>query len=160
MINFGLLYGMTSFGLAERLNVSRTEAKDIMTRYFSALPGLKSFLDELVEGAKARGFTRTLFGRIRRVSEIPAKGAALDRAIINSPIQGTAADIARKAMINFESSCSGKLFLQVHDSLVCECPESESQSISELMSEIMIASGEKVKHLEVVTKTGRTLADV
>lgn len=160
MINFGLLYGMTSFGLSERLNVSRTEAKDIMNRYFDALPGLKAFLDDLIQRAKSEGFTHTLFGRIRRVSEIPVKGPALDRAIINSPIQGTAADIARKAMINFESSCSGKLFLQVHDSLVCECSESESQCISESLSEIMISSGEKVSHLDVVIKTGRTLADV
>ncbi|MBQ9627807.1 MAG: DNA polymerase I [Synergistaceae bacterium] len=160
MINFGLLYGMTSFGLADRLNVSRTEAKDIMNKYFAALPGLKAFLDELIDSAKATGFTRTLFGRIRRVSEIPAKGPALDRTLINSPIQGTAADIARKAMINFESSCSGKLFLQVHDSLVCECSESESQCISESLREIMISSGEKVNHLDVVIKTGRTLADV
>ncbi len=160
MINFGLLYGMTSFGLAERLNVSRTEAKDIMSRYFDALPGLKAFLDELIHGAKERGFTRTMFGRIRRVSEIPANGAALDRAIINSPIQGTAADIARKAMINFERSCSDKLFLQVHDSLVCECSEAESLDISEMMGEIMKGTGEKGERLEVVTKTGRTLAYV
>ncbi len=160
MINFGLLYGMTSFGLAERLNVSRTEAKDIMTRYFNALPGLKVFIDELILRAKTEGFTRTMFGRIRRVSEIPAKGAALDRAVINSPIQGTAADIARKAMINFERSCSDKLFLQVHDSLVCECSESESHNISEMLSEIMIASGERVSHLEVKTKIGKSLADV
>lgn len=160
MINFGLLYGMTSFGLADRLNVSRTEAKDIMNKYFSALPGLHEFIETLLHDAKSNGFTRTLFGRIRRVSEIPAKGPALDRAIINSPIQGTAADIARKAMMNFERSCSGKLFLQVHDSLVCECSESESQDISDFMREIMISSGEKVRHLEVVTKIGRTLADV
>lgn len=160
MINFGLLYGMTSFGLAERLNVSRSEAKNIMDRYFSALPGIKSFIETLIHDAKSKGFTRTLFGRIRRVSEISAKGSALDRAIINSPIQGTAADIARKAMMKFERSCSGKLFLQVHDSLVCECSESESQNISEIMRDIMISSGEKVNHLEVVTKTGRTLADV
>lgn len=160
VINFGLLYGMTQFGLSERLNVSRSEAKDIMSRYFNALPGVKAFIDKLVESAKSKGFTRTLFGRIRRVPEIPAKGPALDRAIINSPIQGTAADIARKAMINFERSCPEKLFLQVHDSLVCECSESEIQSISDLLREIMISSGEKVKHLDVVIKTGRTLADV
>ena len=70
--------------------------------------------------AKERGYAKTLDGRIRPVNEIPAKGTALDRALINMPVQGTAADIARRAMINFEAKYPGKLFLQVHDSLVCE----------------------------------------
>ena len=160
MINFGLLYGMTEFGLADRLDIPRAEAKEIMKKYFAALPGLQSFLDELVSGARERGFTQTLAGRIRPLKEIPAKYQALDRALINSPIQGTAADIARKAMINFAGKYPGKLFLQVHDSLVCECREDEADKISEALREIMTASGGEIEHLEVGIKQGKSLADV
>lgn len=160
MINFGLLYGMSSFGLSERLGVSRFEAKDIMTRYFNALPGIKIFLDKIIDEAKSRGYSRTLFGRIRPVKEIPAKAQGLDRALINSPIQGTAADIARMAMINFADAVKGKLFLQVHDSLVCECPESEADEVMNKLREIMINSGGEIKILEVETKKGKSLLEV
>ncbi|MBQ7154546.1 MAG: DNA polymerase I [Synergistaceae bacterium] len=160
MINFGLLYGMTDFGLAERIDVSRSEAREIMKRYFAALPGLRGFLEELVSGAKKRGYARTLAGRIRPVSGIPARNQALDRALINTPIQGTAADIARRAMIEFERAVKGKLFLQVHDSLVCECPEGEADEISQALREIMISAGGEIEHLEVEVKRGKTLADV
>ena len=160
MINFGLLYGMSSFGLSERLGVSRFEARDIMTRYFNALPGIKTFLDKIVDEAKSRGYARTLFGRIRPINEIPAKGQGLDRALINSPIQGTAADVARMAMINFAEEVKGKLFLQVHDSLVCECKESEAEEVMNKLREIMINSGGEIKILEVETKRGKSLRDV
>ncbi len=156
MINFGLLYGMSSFGLAERLDISREEAKNIMTRYFDAVPSVKNFIDNIISQAKSRGYTQTLSGRIRPVNEIPAKKFALDRAIINSPIQGTAADIARVAMIN----CQGELFLQVHDSLVCECKESEAQETAQMLREIMKSSGGEINNLEVETKSGKTLASV
>ena len=160
MINFGLLYGMSEFGLAERLGVSRAEAKDIMNRYFSALPGLKGFMESVVDKAKAQGFARTLSGRIRPVKEIPAKSQALNRALINTPIQGTAADIARKAMIEVEREMHGKMFLQVHDSIVCECPENEADEVSEKLREIMRSSGGEINTLEVEVKQGKSLADV
>lgn len=160
MINFGLLYGMSSFGLSERLNVSRQEAKNIMNRYFDALPGIQKFLGNIVSQAKARGFSRTLSGRIRPVSEIPARGQALDRALINTPIQGTAADIARKAVINFSRYDNAELFLQVHDSLVCECRKDKADDVSLMLCEIMKASGGEITHLEVETKQGKSLADV
>ncbi len=159
MINFGLLYGMSSFGLAERLNVSRNEAKEIMKKYFDALPGIEKFLEHTVNTAKANGYSRTLAGRIRRVNEIPAKGPALDRALINSPIQGTAADIARTAMINFSHEVKGKLFLQVHDSLVCECSKNDAEKISEILSEIMKSSGGAL-NLGVQVKIGSALSSV
>ena len=160
MINFGLIYGMSSFGLADRLGISRTEAKEIMNRYFNALPGIQKFLDEIVENSKLLGFSHTLDGRIRPVKEIPAQGTGLERALINSPIQGTAADIARKAMINFESKVKGKLFLQVHDSLVCECKNSEADEISEILSTIMKESGGEIKNLEVQVKKSNSLNNV
>ncbi|MBQ6971488.1 MAG: DNA polymerase I [Synergistaceae bacterium] len=160
MVNFGLLYGMSAFGLSERLGVSRAESRDIMTRYFEALPGIEAFIDGLVSGAKERGYSRTLAGRIRPVKEIPAKGPALDRALINSPIQGTAADTARRAMINFSSSGRAELVLQVHDSLVCECRADEAEEVSEVLRRVMIESGGEISHLEAETKAGRYLADV
>lgn len=160
MVNFGLLYGMTAYGLAERLGISQKEAKDIMTKYFEALPNIQEFLSNMVKDAKARGYARTLAGRIRPVKEIPAKNQALDRALINTPIQGTAADIARRAMIEYEHKGSGELFLQVHDSLVCECPENEADEVAAALREIMIASGGEVEHLEVELKRGKSLADV
>ncbi|MBQ7215183.1 MAG: DNA polymerase I [Synergistaceae bacterium] len=160
MINFGLLYGMSEFGLAERLGVGRAEAKEIMSKYFSALPGLKKFLRGVVEEARLRGFTRTLAGRIRPVKEIPARSQAVDRALINTPIQGTAADIARKAMIEADRKMKGKMFLQVHDSIVCECPENEAGDVSELLREIMRSSGGEINTLEVEIKQGKSLADV
>ncbi|MBQ7220949.1 MAG: DNA polymerase I [Synergistaceae bacterium] len=160
MINFGLLYGMSEFGLAERLDISRKESKEIMQKYFAALPGIQSFLEGVVDDAKTRGCARTLAGRIRPVNEIPAKGQALDRALINMPVQGTAADIARGAMINFAAKYPGRLFLQVHDSLVCECRESEAEELSDSLREIMRASGGEIKYLEVAVKQGKSLADV
>ncbi len=160
MINFGLLYGMSSFGLAERLSVSRTEAGEIMKKYFEALPGIQNFLDESVKEAIERGYSKTLAGRIRPVDEIPVRGQALERALINSPIQGTAADIARRAMIEFAKRCPGKLFLQVHDSLVCECPEPEANELAEILSSVMKSSGGEIEHLEVQIKIGKSLSDV
>ena len=160
MINFGLLYGMSEFGLADRLGVSRAEAKEIMSKYFSELPGLKNFLKSIVYETKAQGFSRTLAGRIRPVKEIPARYQAIDRALINTPIQGTAADIARKAMIEVDREMKGKMFLQVHDSIVCECAESEADEVSEKLREIMRSSGGEINTLEVEVKQGKSLADV
>ncbi len=160
MINFGLLYGMSSFGLAERLNISRKEADGIMTRYFDALPNIQSFIDSLINDAKERGYSRTLAGRIRPMKEIPAKGAALDRALINMPIQGTAADIARKAVTAFDASGTAELFLQVHDSLVCECPANHADEVAETLREIMVKAGGEVSLLSAESKTGKNLANV
>lgn len=165
MINFGLIYGMSSFGLAERLNIPRGEASKIIKKYFEALPGIQEYLDNSVTLAKQRGFSRTLSGRIRPVNEIPARGTGLDRALINSPIQGTAADIARRAMIEFEKQCPGKLFLQVHDSLVCECPKHEAEEVAEILSSVMKSSGSEADcqdglNLEVQVKIGEALNEV
>ena len=160
MINFGLLYGMSSFGLAERLNISRKEAGDIMIRYFDALPNIQSFIDRLIDDAKERGYSRTLAGRIRPVKEIPAKSSALDRALINMPIQGTAADIARKAVTAFDASGTAELFLQVHDSLVCECPVNRADEVAETLREIMVKAGGEVSLLKAESKIGESLAGV
>ncbi len=160
VINFGLLYGMSTFGLSERLGVSRIDAKSIMTRYFRALPGIENFIKGLADSAKERGYAKTLWGRIRPVKEIQAKSSGLERALINTPIQGTAADIARRALIDFDKVEGAELFLQVHDSLVCECPKNKADEAAEKLCDTMVKAGGEVNLLKAEAKTGISLADV
>ncbi|MCR5347463.1 MAG: DNA polymerase I [Fretibacterium sp.] len=165
MINFGLLYGMSSFGLAERLDMPRAEAAGIVKRYFDALPGVQSFLKGIVAEARNAGFTRTLAGRIRPLEEITAQGrGGLDRVLVNTPIQGTAADIARRAMVDFDRAFAEDgdvhLFLQVHDSLVCECPPERLEDVGRSLREIMMGAARLSLPLEVELKTGSSLAEV
>lgn len=167
MVNFGLLYGMSAFGLAERLGVDRGEAAGIVKRYFEALPGVERYLEESAAQARAVGYARTLDGRIRPVAEA-AEGLrdrnGLNRVLVNTPIQGTAADVARRAMVEFARRFSGdgdvRLFLQVHDSLVCECPEERAEEVGAVMAEVMKAAGRLSVPLETALKTGRSLAEV
>ena len=166
MINFGLLYGMSPFGLAERLNIPRNEAGNIISRYFAALPGVKQYLEASAALAQKRGHTQTLFGRIRPIQIL--KGgrdrSGLKRIAINTPIQGTAADIARKAMLDFDRHFAAdkdvRLFLQIHDSLVCECPQERAAEVGEALAAIMKSAATLAVPLEVELKTGRSLADV
>ena len=167
MINFGLLYGMSSFGLAERLGIERNEASGIVTRYFAALPGVKKYLDDSAAEAQLRGYTQTLLGRVRPIAEA-AEGIrdknGLKRIAVNTPIQGTAADIARKAMLDFSRTFAAdkeiRLFLQIHDSLVCECPEARAEEIGAVLGRVMKSAASLSIPLEVELKKGRSLADV
>ena len=166
MVNFGLLYGMSAFGLAERLGVDRGEAAGIVRRYFDALPGVGRYLEESAAQARSVGYARTLDGRIRPVAEA-AEGIrdrnGLNRILVNTPIQGTAADIARRAMVDFARRFSGdgevRLFLQVHDSLVCECPATRVEAVGAALSEVMKGAGRLSVPLETALKTGRSLAE-
>ncbi|MDR1730517.1 MAG: DNA polymerase I [Synergistaceae bacterium] len=167
MINFGLLYGMSAFGLAGRLGIARGEASSIISRYFAALPGVRNYLDESAAEAQKRGYTRTLFGRVRPIDEA-AEGLrdrnALRRVAINTPIQGTAADIARRAMIDFNrifpADGDVRLFLQIHDSLICECPKSLADQVGETLCGVMKSAASLSIPLDVELKKGRSLADV
>ncbi|MDR1978487.1 MAG: DNA polymerase I [Synergistaceae bacterium] len=167
MINFGLLYGMSSFGLGDRLGIGRSEARGIISRYFAALPRVKQYLEESAATAQTRGYTRTLFGRIRPIGEA-MEGVrdrnGLKRIAVNTPIQGTAADIARKAMIDFDRCFAPggdvRLFLQIHDSLVCECPQERAEEVGEALARVMKSAAALSVPLEVDLKTGRSLADV
>lgn len=145
-VNFGLLYGMSSHGLAQRLGVGRNQAQAMIDRYFSALPSVKDYLENTVSEAQKRGWTRSLFGRIRPLSEVSmanGRGAdAIRRIALNTPIQSAAADIAKLAMIAYsrtEPARDGRhpLVLQVHDSLVCECPEEDVEITSAILRETM-----------------------
>jgi DNA polymerase-1 len=167
MINFGLLYGMSSFGLADRLGIGRGEASSIISRYFAALPGVKQYLEESASAAQQRGYTRTLFGRIRPIDEA-MEGVrdknGLKRIAVNTPIQGTAADIARKAMLGFSRRFAKdkevRLFLQIHDSLVCECAKCRAEEVREALAEVMRSAASLDVPLEVEVKIGSSLAEV
>jgi DNA polymerase I len=156
-INFGLMYGQSSFGLAKQLRISRGEAKDYITRYFERFFQVKSYLDSLKEECSQFGYTKTLRGRKRFLPDIHSKNRTVkgmaERAAINTPIQGTAADIIKLAMINIQDviekkKLDSKMILQVHDELIFEVPENELAQ----MREIVQIGMESVVDLDVTLK--------
>jgi len=156
-VNFGLMYGQSSFGLAQTLGISRNQAKDYITKYFEKFARVKSFLDELKEIATQKGYSETLYGRKRFIPELNNQNRMIksmgERLAVNSPIQGTAADILKVAMINLDKKLSdqnlkSKMLLQVHDELIFEVPEEEL----ELMKRILKEEMEGVVKLDVPLK--------
>lgn len=169
MVNFGILYGMSSFGLAQRMGLGRTEASQMINKYFKALPGVRDFIEDTYEQARRDGYTKTLYGRIRPLDEVATvngrDSGALKRVAVNSPIQGTAADIAKIAMINFHNQVvmadpDVNLILQVHDSLVCECPLSKREKVQQQLVEIMEKAAVLDVPLKVEAKYGSSIADI
>ncbi len=169
MVNFGLLYGMGQYGLAQRLGISRQEASELIERYFSAFPRVRAFLEDSAEEAKLKGFTETLFGRRRPLEEVTTVEGrgnnALKRVAINTPIQGTAADIARIAMIRLAESLerqsgSPRLVLQVHDSLVCECDGSTAEETEQVLKQVMESAVSLSVPLKVQTKSGTSFSGI
>jgi DNA polymerase I len=145
-INFGLMYGQTSFGLSQALRISQGEAKKYITSYFRKFHSVKSYLDGLKEKAEATGCAETLFGRKRLLPDIKSTNrqvkAMAERVAINSPIQGTAADIIKLAMINIqrtmeERKMASRMILQVHDELIFEVPPEEMAAMQELVRDKM-----------------------
>ena len=125
-INFGVIYGISGFGLARNLRIPRSEAQGFIDRYFERFPGIRDYMDETTAFAKGHGYVQTLFGRKIHTPEIGARGPRAGfakRAAINAPIQGTAADIIRRAMIRMPAAIEGlpcRMLLQVHDELIFE----------------------------------------
>ena len=151
MVNYGLSYGMQAPGLAERLNVPVSEAQDVIDAYFEQFSGVSEFLNEVVTQAYADGFTTTMFGRRRYLPELgsgnPRVRAIGERQALNAPIQGSAADIMKLAMINVDAALSAsglatKMILTVHDELVFEVPEDELSAASELVRREMVGVAE------------------
>jgi DNA polymerase I len=134
VINFGLIYGMSSFGLARNLGIDSTAAKNYIQRYFERYPGVKQYMDETRLSAKSKGYVETVFGRRLYLPEInspngPRRGGA-ERAAINAPMQGTAADLIKLSMVKIQDALDAhrrrtKMIMQVHDELVFEVPEDE-----------------------------------
>ena len=140
--NFGIMYGISSFGLAERLRCSRTEAKQIIDDYFASFPSIRGFIDATVAQARERGYVETLFGRRRYIADIAAGNAAVralaERNAVNAPIQGTAADIIKLAMTAVdrrlrEGGFRSRMVLQIHDELLLEVPQEEIAPVRELL---------------------------
>ena len=145
-INFGLMYGKTVFGLAEELHISRGESKKMIDQYFTRYSRVKAFLDEQIAHAHENGYVLTLLGRKRMLSEIrssnPAIRANAERMAMNSPIQGTASDLIKVAMVKLhrelkQLGLNSKMLLQVHDELVLECPISEVEQVKKLVTTVM-----------------------
>src|SRR4051812_9661567 len=154
VINFGLIYGMSSFGVAQNLGIDRAQAQTYVDRYFARYPGAKRYMDETRKRAKEVGYVETVFGRRLWLPELksgaPVRRQAAERAAINAPMQGTAADLIKLAMIAVqkwldESGAKAKLIMQVHDELVLEVPESEIDTTKSHVRELM----ESVAKLDV-----------
>ena len=145
-VNFGIVYGISDYGLSQNLGISRKEAQQYIDTYFERYPGGKTFMQEIVREAKDTGYVETLFHRRRYLPEINSRNFNLrsfaERTAINSPIQGSAADIIKMAMIQLEKrlkeeKLEAKMLLQVHDELVFEVPENELTQLDALVKEVM-----------------------
>ena len=145
-VNFGIVYGISAFSLSQDLCVTVAEAKEYMDAYFDRFPGVKRYMDDVVEKARADGFVETLMHRRRDLPEIKASNHNMrafgERVALNMPVQGTAADIIKLAMVRvFErlrkEGLEAKLIMQVHDELIVECPETEVEQVKSLLTEEM-----------------------
>lgn len=145
-INFGVIYGMSAFRLSNELGISRTQAKEFIDSYFATYSSVQSFMQETITKAEQTGYVETLFGRRRYITAINSKNkiekSASERIAINTPIQGTAADIVKKAMIKVNQELltkypDAKLLLQVHDELIAECPSSQADQVSSIIKASM-----------------------
>ncbi len=167
MINYGIAYGLSSFGLAHRLGLEQSEAHAIIERYFARYRRVKEWLDATIEEARRSGRVKTLFGRRRYLPDInsknPAARNAAERTAVNTPIQGTAADLVKRAMLRVDRALTAralqaKMLLQVHDELVLEAPPAELDSVGPLLVEEMKGAADLAVPLEVDLGHGDTWA--
>ena len=158
VINFGLIYGMSAFGLASQLNIERSAAQQYIDRYFARYPGVKNYMDRTREQAKRQGYVETVFGRRLWLPEINGANAmrrqGAERAAINAPMQGTAADLIKLAMIAVQrwldqEQLQTRLIMQVHDELVLEVPQAELERVKEKLRDLMCHVAELKVPLEV-----------
>ena len=167
-INFGIIYGISAFGLARQLGIPQGEAKRYIDTYFSHYPGIRDYMDRTVEFARANGFVTTIFGRKCHTPGIhdrnPARRNFAQRAAINAPLQGAAADIIKRAMIRLpdalaRAGLNGRMLLQVHDELVLEVPDGELEETAELVVKIMGNAAHLSLPLVVETGSGANWAE-
>jgi len=147
MVNFGIIYGISPFGLAQRLGIPRQQAADLIEAYFAQYPGVKAYMDRTIAEARERGFVRTVLGRRRFLRDIASRNAtarqAAERNAINTPVQGTAADLIKLAMIRVHREIRTRglkaaMVLQVHDELLFDCPRAEEPALRELIRPAMV----------------------
>jgi DNA polymerase-1 len=164
-INFGLIYGMSAFGLARQLSIGRGEAQNYVDLYFARYPGVKRYMDNTREQARARGYVETVFGRRLYLPDIRSRNRNMqqyaERSAINAPMQGTAADIIKRAMIDVAAWCDqannrgvAKLIMQVHDELVLEVRADAVEKVTQAVRERMAAAAKLAVPLKVDIGTG------
>jgi DNA polymerase-1 len=168
VLNFGIAYGLSAFGLSQRLDLPPSEGQAIIDRYFARYAGVKRWLEAIVAEARRTGEVRTLFGRLRPMPDIGvrnlAQRQAAERTAVNTPIQGTAADVIKIAMCRVHrrlgrDGLAARLLLQVHDELVVEAPEREAEAVATLLREEMAGAAALEVPLEVEVGSGRTWAE-
>lgn len=164
-VNFGIIYGISDYGLSQNLNISRKEAQSFIDRYFELFPQIKEFMDAAIEKARANGFVETLMNRRRNIPDINSKNFNLrgfaERTAINTPIQGSAADIIKKAMLDVhaalqEAGLKSRLLLQVHDELIFEGPDEELDQLKSLVKKAMEETVELSVPLRVDGDAGKS----
>lgn len=164
MVNFGIIYGISAFGLADRLNISRTEAKTIIDNYFRQYPYVKDYMDQSIEKARERGFVETIMGRRRYLRDISSANATVrgfaERNAINAPIQGSAADMIKIAMINIQNDIKSfglksRMLLQVHDELVFDAHKNEMDPLKKIVENRMKTALPLKVPVEVGMGTGK-----
>jgi DNA polymerase-1 len=162
-VNFGIVYGQSSFGLANQLGIASADAKATIDAYFERYKGVRTFIDESIEGARKRGYVETYFGRRRYLPDLGSRNRTLrqaaERMAVNTIIQGTAADLIKKAMVRLdrlieEADIGAVMILQVHDELVFEVPEKHVAALSRLVTEQMEGVSELRVPLLVEVGTG------
>ncbi len=145
-VNFGIIYGISSFGLSENLNISNKDAKNFIDEYLKTYPGIKEYMDNAIKQAYECGYAKTLFNRKRKIDELKNTNYMIrqsgERMALNTPIQGTSADIIKKAMVEIhkkikESHLKSKMIIQVHDELVFDCLKEEQEIITTIMKDVM-----------------------
>jgi DNA polymerase I len=168
-VNFAVIYGLSDFGLAQRTELSRSEATEFIKQYFERYPGIKQYLDDTVAKTRQLGYAETLLGRRRYLPEITATSythrQAAERMATNHPIQGTNADIIKIAMIRIDealraSGLESAMILQIHDELIWECPVAELSAVTDLVVPLMNGAAELSVPLKVEVKTGRNWGEM
>jgi DNA polymerase-1 len=160
-INFGIIYGISAFGLSQQLGIPRSEAGDYINKYFERFPGIRAYMNATRDAARRDGYVKTIFGRKIHFPDIMSSNRAMrsffERAAINAPIQGSAADIIRRAMVRMpaalaEAGLKTRMLLQVHDELVFEAPDSEVDAVTRIACRVMERSPEPAAMLSVPLK--------
>jgi DNA polymerase-1 len=162
------MYGMSAFRLANELGISRTDAAAFISAYFKTYSGVRNFIDNLIKKAEETGYAETISGRRRRIMAINSQNktekAGAERVAVNTPIQGSAADIVKTAMINLDKALAAakspaRMLLQVHDELILECPKDEAKTAAALVKKVMEDAVKLSIPLRVSVETGKRWGD-
>ena len=168
MVNFGIIYGISAFGLSQRLRIPRAQAAALIETYFAQYPGVKAYMDRAIADAREKGYAQTLLGRRRFLRDITSRNGtvrqAAERNAINTPVQGSAADLIKLAMVSIQHALQSrklgtKMVLQVHDELLFDMPREEEAEVREIVRHAMVNAMPLDVPLEVEIGSGATWLD-